>query len=92
MTVQHVTITGAVQGVAFRNNCLKAALDHGVRGWVRNQGDGSVEALLAGDAASVESMVTWCRTGPQHARVDHVEVREVRSEEFGELPGGFEVR
>jgi acylphosphatase len=45
-----------------------------VTGWVRNRWDGSVEALFEGDAAAVDRLVDWCRTGPSRAEVTEVEV------------------
>ncbi len=72
----HVSISGRVQGVFFRASCAEEARALGVAGWVRNAGDGSVEAVFEGPAAAVEAMVGWCRRGPRHARVDAVDVRE----------------
>ena len=46
---------------------------HGLRGWVRNRRDGSVEALLIGDPYAVAAVVEQCRRGPPTARVDRVE-------------------
>jgi acylphosphatase len=57
----------------------------GVRGWVRNRRDGTVEATLEGDKPRVEEMLQWCRRGPALARVDAV---DIRWENFaGEFPG-----
>jgi acylphosphatase len=53
--------------------CAQAAR-HGVRGWVRNRRDGSVEAVLQGEAAAVEAVVAWARRGPPAARVTEVSV------------------
>ena len=66
-------ITGQVQGVGFRVFVCHEALARGVRGWVRNRANGSVETLLIGDTDIVEAMVEVCGYGPAHARVDHVE-------------------
>jgi acylphosphatase len=41
---------------------------------VRNNPDGTVEAVFEGDKDHVESMVEWCRRGPSHANVDDVDV------------------
>lgn len=69
-----VVVRGRVQGVWFRDSCREAARAEGVGGWVRNRGDGAVEAEFEGSAAAVERMVAWCRVGPPRARVDDVEV------------------
>jgi acylphosphatase len=63
-------ITGRVQGVGFRAWTSAEARRRGLRGWVRNRHDGSVEALLIGDGPAVEAMITSCRQGPAMAQVD----------------------
>ncbi len=69
-----ILITGEVQGVGFRAFVLREALAAGVRGWVRNRRDGSLEAVLSGDAASVERLVDRCRQGPPGAIVAAIAV------------------
>ena len=70
----HAIITGKVQGVWFRVETQQAARNHGVKGWVRNKMDGSVEAVFEGDEVDVQATLTWCHKGPPHARVDNVTV------------------
>lgn len=72
---QHLIVRGLVQGVGYRWSMLQAAQERGVRGWVRNRRDGSVEALVTGPANAVQSLVEWAHHGPPHARVDAVEAR-----------------
>jgi acylphosphatase len=76
----HLDIRGRVQGVWFRESMRREAEALGVSGWVRNAADGSVEAVIQGDDASVARLVDWCRHGPPLARVDHVEVSETSGE------------
>ena len=71
----HAVISGRVQGVAFRIETQWAAERIGVRGWVRNRWDGTVEALFEGERARVEEMIAWCRRGPELARVEAVDLR-----------------
>ena len=88
MMRRRVVIHGRVQGVFFRGSTADRARAVGVRGWVRNRPDGTVEAVFEGSAAQVEEMVRYCREGPPWARVERVE-------EFEELPedlAGFRVR
>jgi acylphosphatase len=54
----------------------------GVTGWVRNRRDGSVEAMVAGDAEAVAAIIGWARQGPAGAAVDHVAV-ELGQGSFG---------
>jgi acylphosphatase len=76
----HVTVTGRVQGVYYRQSLVRFADDRGVRGWVRNRPDGSVEAVLQGQQPSVEAVIAWMRSGPPRAQVadTHVEPAEPR--------------
>jgi len=67
-----LVITGRVQGVGFRLWTSSAATERGLRGWVRNRRDGSVEALLIGEGEDVAAMVEACRSGPRLARVERV--------------------
>lgn len=53
--------------------CLEARRS-GVTGWVRNRRDGTVEALLLGDAEAVANLIAWARHGPPGTDVSHVEV------------------
>ena len=71
----HAVISGRVQGVAFRLETQWAAERIGVRGWVRNRRDGTVEALFEGERARVEKMLAWCRRGPELARVEAVDLQ-----------------
>ena len=67
-----VRIEGRVQGVWYRGWTVDQATRRGLRGWVRNRRDGSVEALFIGPAEAVSAMVAACRTGPTAARVSGV--------------------
>ncbi len=71
----HVLIRGRVQGVFFRAEARERALALGVRGWIRNNPDGTVEAVLEGPEEHVEALLRWCRRGPAGARVEAVETR-----------------
>ncbi len=61
-----------MQGVFFRDSIMRMARRLGVRGWVRNLPDGSVEAQLDGPADALEAIVDFCHEGPPAARVDKV--------------------
>jgi acylphosphatase len=72
MMTRHVLIFGRVQGVGFRDWLVAQARRRGVHGWVRNRGDGTVEALLHGDDDAVSDLLRLCRDGPPHAAVKDV--------------------
>jgi acylphosphatase len=67
-----VVVSGRVQGVWFRAWTVETATGLGLAGWVRNRADGSVEALFAGPADAVETMIARCHDGPPAAQVDAV--------------------
>ncbi|MBS6947268.1 acylphosphatase [Bifidobacterium scardovii] len=86
----HATVTGLVQGVGFRYFTVMNARRIGVRGWVRNCYDGSVEVEAQGTRAALAQLVSWLKVGPQWARVEHVEVRSMPLESEG-TGAGFRV-
>lgn len=67
-------VSGRVQGVGYRAWAVRAAADLGLRGWVRNRHDGSVEMLVTGPEEGVAAMAEAARRGPPAARVDEVSV------------------
>lgn len=69
-------IHGRVQGVFFRESMRNEAKRIGVSGWVRNRKDGTVEALVQGEALLVEQMIDWARSGPPRAEVERVDVSD----------------
>jgi acylphosphatase len=77
---RRVIVHGRVQGVYFRGATEAEAVALGVAGWVRNRGDGSVEAVFEGDPEAVAGIVAFCRRGPRHARVARIEVLDEEPE------------
>ena len=72
MPARLLRIEGRVQGVGYRDWLQREAQRAGLSGWVRNRPDGSVQALLAGEAAAVQALLDACRRGPLLARVDRI--------------------
>jgi len=85
---KRLLIEGLVQGVGYRYAFSAEAEALGLRGWVRNRVDGSVEACVHGAPESVEKMVAWAHRGPAAARVHKVVVGECDQQ----LPAAFEIR
>lgn len=71
-TARLLRIHGTVQGVGYRNALHAQARHLGLAGWVRNRSDGTVEALVAGPAAALDTITEWARRGPPAARVSKV--------------------
>ena len=80
MEAVHLRISGRVQGVGYRAWAVRTAARLGVRGWVRNRADGTVEALIIGDAPALAAMVEACRQGPRAATVRDVAVSEAEDD------------
>ena len=72
----HVIVRGRVQGVYFREFTRRQAESLGLNGWVRNLPDRTVEAVVEGDAGSVEAMLAWLHTGSPQSTVTAVESME----------------
>ena len=79
----HIYVSGRVQGVFYRSNTRRKALELGLTGWVRNLPDGRVEAVVEGEEDQVDKLIRWCRVGPPLAVVTSLEVeREPVTGEF----------
>ena len=80
-----------MQGVFFRTETRDRAASLELAGWVRNNPDGSVEAVFEGERDRVESIVEWCRSGPPHAQVENVDVawEEPQGESGFTVSGGW---
>ena len=74
-------VVGRVQGVFFRQSTLEQAERLGIKGWVRNLDNGSVECIICGEDNLLEQMVSWLRQGPPSAKVTHLEIIEMLWEE-----------
>jgi len=78
----YVKIHGFVQGIGFRHYIRRFAKKLSLKGWVRNAEDGTVETMFEGNDEAVNKMLTYCKMGPELAKVSKIEVKE-------EKPYGF---
>lgn len=86
-----VQVRGQVQGIGYREACVRRATALGVTGWVRNRMDGSVETMLQGSPEQLAEMCAWLSEGMSAALVDALAVTEVqppfaRFDNFERLP------
>jgi acylphosphatase len=88
MRIVRLRARGRVQGVGYRLWAVETATGLGLRGWVRNRVDGTVEMLLAGEDDAVAAMIEAARLGPRGARVIEMCV----SDAADDASGGFTAR
>lgn len=67
-------IKGRVQGVFFRASTKDTAERLGLKGWVKNLPDGTVEAVAEGNEDVIQEFINWCRRGPEHANVTDIDL------------------
>lgn len=72
----HVMIFGDVQNVGFRSWTRHKAEHFGVRGWVKNNPDGTVEAVFEAEDYKVDEIIEACKRGPPGSYVEDVKVEE----------------
>uniref|UniRef100_A0A7C1IDJ1 Acylphosphatase n=1 Tax=Fervidicoccus fontis TaxID=683846 RepID=A0A7C1IDJ1_9CREN len=75
MARAHILIYGRVQGVFFRKHMKENADKLGLKGWVKNNPDGSVEAIVEGNIEKIKELVKWALTGPPLAHVEKLCVK-----------------
>jgi acylphosphatase len=80
MRTVRLVITGRVQGVGYRMWAERAATQLGIRGWVRNRADGTVELLATGDDEAIAALIEACRQGPRAAVVTDVAISEAEDD------------
>ena len=90
MLAHRLRIHGRVQGVGFRAFVFRQARLVEIDGWVRNRRDGTVEAMVWGEAAAIDSLLERIEEGPRFGRVDRVDVTVETGGE--ERPAGFNIR
>ena len=85
----HAYVHGWVQGIGYRYFVVNNALALGLRGYTRNQSDGSVEVLAQGTRSALERLLTMLQQGPSAAEVSEV---RIQWEQPSEYLSGFHVR
>lgn len=79
----HAVVSGRVQGVSFRHHTTMRAKEIGVKGWVYNRKDGTVEVVAEGTEAQLKQLEEFLHDGSPNARVESV--NSTRQEATGEF-------
>jgi acylphosphatase len=74
--IKRLMIRGVVQKIGFRVWAEREALGLGLKGWVRNRRDGSVEVLIAGPPPALAQMIERCWKGPPLAKIESIDVED----------------
>lgn len=82
MIARRAVVAGRVQGVGYRFFAERAARAEGVRGWVRNRPDGTVETVAEGEQEAVQRYLARLREGPRMGKVTAVSDEEVPLSRF----------
>ena len=84
-----IRIHGKVQGVGYRFFATRVARRLGLKGWIQNMRDGTVEAAVEGEKESIDDWLEELKEGPRYAEVTHI---DQETKEFsGRLPD-FDVK
>ena len=77
-----ISVVGKVQGVYFRKSTVEVANSLGIKGFVRNEENGSVYIDAEGREESISSLIEWCKKGPPRAKVESVDFAEGHPNQF----------
>ena len=80
-----IKVFGKVQGVFYRVSTQRQAQKHGIKGWVKNCEDGTVEACFQGRESEVKALLAWCKKGPEYAIVEHIQINQVKEKVYEEF-------
>jgi acylphosphatase len=73
---RRIKVHGKVQGVFFRKNTRQKALELDLKGWVKNEDDGTVSLEIEGELHSILAMQSWLRLGPPNSQVENLEISQ----------------
>ncbi len=73
-TRAHIILHGRVQNVSFRIGAQKQAILNSLKGWVKNNSDGTVEIIVEGTEENIKKLLGWCSQGPISADVDDMKI------------------
>ncbi|HLG23942.1 MAG TPA: acylphosphatase [Candidatus Nanoarchaeia archaeon] len=83
MKSTHLIVHGRVQGVFFRDNTRKKAIELGLFGYAKNLDDGTVEVVLQGNESKIKTLIDFLRKNPGISRVDDIQITDADFKKFG---------
>lgn len=87
MKCVHLIVSGKVQGVFFRDNTRRKAIELGLKGYTKNLVDGTVEVVAEGNENKINELIQFIKNNPGASNVEGVKVRHKEPENFK----GFDV-
>ena len=86
---RHIHIHGKVQGVGYRFFATRVARRLGLKGFIQNNRDGSVEATVEGEKSAIDEWIEELREGPRYAEVTKI---DQESKDFSGRLADFDVK
>ena len=83
-----IKVKGRVQGVGYRYNTMVKARELGIKGYVKNERDGSVYMEAEAEDRIMETFIDWVKQGPEWARVDNASIQIIPHQGFE----GFQIK
>ena len=88
MKCVHLVVSGRVQGVFFRDNTRRKAIELGLKGYAKNLPDGNVEVVAEGKEDKLKELIEFIKNGPGISRVENIQITHKEPENFK----NFEIR
>ncbi len=82
MKTSKIIVSGIVQGVGFRYFTINLARKVNVKGWVRNNSNGSVEMIVSGEDHLVDEFTSKVILGNQFSSVEGVDIQSLDYRKF----------
>lgn len=83
-TAVELKVIGIVQGVYYRKSTQEKARELGLRGWVKNNPDGSVSIKTVGKTSDIQGFIQWCWQGPPRAKVENIFQNQINVSDIAE--------
>ena len=70
-------VWGEVQGVGYRMYAYRQARRLGLKGWIRNNSDGSVTFVCEGSGVDIDFFIDLLKRGNEFSKVERVDFSDV---------------